>query len=181
MGLVIAVSGLPAAGKGEFAAILANNSIPVVSMGDMVRAEVRRRGIPEEPSVFGEIATELRKEFGEDVLAKRLTKAVDGLLEENQIVLIEGLRGTAEREVFSNHWGENFLVVAVTASLELRFQRVQSRGRSEDGELDDLLARDEREKGWGLGQIIEEADKKFPNEAGLEELQELVSDWLNLL
>ena len=70
MGLVIAVSGLPAAGKGEFAAILANNSIPVVSMGDMVRAEVKRRGIPEEPSVFGQIATELRKEFGEDVLAQ---------------------------------------------------------------------------------------------------------------
>ena len=58
---------------------------------------------------------------------------------------------------------------------------VDADGSDDLSELDDLLARDEREKGWGLGQIIEEADKKFPNEAGLEELQELVSDWLNLL
>ena len=181
MGLVIAVSGLPAAGKGEFATILANRSIPVVSMGDVVRAEVTRRGIPEEPSVFGQIATELRQEFGEDVIAQRLTAVVDGLLVENEIVLIEGLRGIAERKVFSEHWGENFVVVAVTANLEIRYERVQSRGRSEDGTLDDLLIRDEREKGWGLGQIIDEAEKQFPNESDLENLEDLVSNWLNLL
>ena len=45
MGVVIAVSGLPAAGKGEFADILAQNGIPVRSMGDMVRAEVKMRGL----------------------------------------------------------------------------------------------------------------------------------------
>ena len=72
MGLVIAVSGLPAAGKGEFAAILAATGIPVRSMGDMVRAEVRARGIPEAPHVFGEVATEMRAEHGDDVLAHRL-------------------------------------------------------------------------------------------------------------
>lgn len=181
MGLVIAVSGLPAAGKGEFATILSNKSIPVVSMGDVVRAEVKRRGIPEEPSVFGQVATEMRAEFGDDIIAQRLVQTVDGLLENNPMVLIEGLRGTAEREVFSNHWGANFLIVAITASLELRFKRVQSRGRTEDGTLDDLLARDEREKGWGLEEIISDADKIFPNEANLETLEELVLEWLTNL
>ena len=61
MGLVIAVSGLPAAGKGEFAAILAATGIPVRSMGDMVRAEVRARGIPEAPHVFGESLRDTRR------------------------------------------------------------------------------------------------------------------------
>ena len=50
MGLVFAVSGLPAAGKGEFAAILAKTGIPVRSMGDMVRAEVRREEFPRHPT-----------------------------------------------------------------------------------------------------------------------------------
>tara|TARA_B100000003_G_scaffold65539_1_gene58493 strand:- start:113 stop:658 length:546 start_codon:yes stop_codon:yes gene_type:complete len=181
MGLVIAVSGLPAAGKGEFAEILSSKGIPVVSMGDMVREEVRRRNIPEEPHVFGQIATELRAEFGEDVLAQRLTNAVDELLETNRIVLIEGLRGTAEKEVFKAHWKDNLLVVAITAPLEIRFQRVQSRGRSEDGDLDDLRARDERETGWGLDQIIKEADFSFPNVSDLEELEHSVSSWLSNL
>ncbi len=178
MGLVIAVSGMPAAGKGEFAAILASQGIPVRSMGDMVRAEVKARGITEEPHIFGEVATQMRAEHGDDVLAQRLTSAVDELLLENSIVLIEGLRGTAEREVFANHWGDKFLVVAVTASKELRFQRVVSRARSEDGTLSDLEQRDSREAGWGLKTIISEADYTFGNESNLEELILSVTAWL---
>ena len=115
---------------------------------------------------------------GDDVLAQRLTSAVDELLLENSIVLIEGLRGTAEREVFANHWEDNFLVVAVTASKELRFQRVVSRARSEDGTLSDLEQRDAREAGWGLKTIISEANYTFSNESNLEELILVVTAWL---
>ena len=181
MGLVIAVSGLPAAGKGEFAAILSSNGIPVRSVGDMVRAEVKSRGIPEAPHIFGEVATQMRAEHGDDVLAHRLTDVVDELLNNNSIVLIEGLRGVAEREVFSDHWGDNFLIVAITASKQLRFERVQSRARSEDGDLSDLEKRDERETGWGLDVILREADISFSNESNLEELESTVSAWLNTL
>jgi len=181
MGLVIAVSGLPAAGKGEFAAILESRGIPVRSMGDMVRAEVRARGIAEAPDVFGEIATQLRAEHGDDVLAHRLTEAVNELLNENPIVLIEGLRGTAEKDVFIESWGDDFLVVAVTASKGLRFQRVQSRARSEDGDLSDLEKRDAREAGWGLDVIISEADITFSNETNLQDLESSVTAWLNTL
>ena len=91
MGLVFAVSGLPAAGKGEFAAILAKTGIPVRSMGDMVRAEVKARGIPEAPHVFGEVASQMRAEHGDDVLAQRLFQAVYELLVEYEFVLIEVL------------------------------------------------------------------------------------------
>ena len=181
MGLVIAVSGMPAAGKGEFVAILADRGIPVRSMGDMVRAEVRDRGIKEAPHVFGEVASDLRAKYGDDVLAQRLTEAVDELLVDNEIVLIEGLRGVAEREVFSKHWGVNFLVAAVTASKALRFERVQSRARSEDGDLSDLEIRDKRETGWGLDVIIQDADFSFSNESDLEDLKTQVSAWLDNL
>ena len=181
MGLVIAVSGLPAAGKGEFAAILASQGIPVRSMGDMVRAEVKSLGVAEAPHIFGEVAAQMRAEYGEDVLAQRLTSAVDELLLENPIVLIEGLRGTAERKVFEKHWAKDFVVVAVTASKELRFQRVVSRARSEDGDLSDLERRDARETGWGLDVIIAEADQTFANESELEELETSVTAWLKSL
>ena len=43
MGRVFAVCGLPGSGKGEFAAVLQRSKIPILSMGDMVRAEVTRR------------------------------------------------------------------------------------------------------------------------------------------
>ena len=181
MGLVFAVSGLPAAGKGEFASILASRGIPVRSMGDMVRSEVKSRGIPEAPHVFGEVATDLRAKYGDDVLALRLIDVVDELLLSNPIVLIEGLRGTAERDVFVNHWGESFRVVAITASKKLRYERVQSRARSEDGNLSDLETRDKREIGWGLDVIIHEADFTFTNDSDLDGLKNQVSAWLDNL
>jgi len=72
-------------------------------------------------------------------------------------------------------------VVAITAAKQLRFERVQSRARSEDGDLSDLEARDKRETGWGLDVIIQEADFSFSNESDLDDLKTRVSAWLDNL
>jgi dephospho-CoA kinase len=178
MGRVIAVCGLPASGKGEFAAILAETGIPVLSMGDMIRAEVKKRNIEEYPEVFGEVAQQLRQQFGDDVLAVRLCSAVDELLEDHDIVLIEGLRGIAEYDVFDAHWQDRFSTVAVIADTEVRFQRIQSRGRPEDGDRTSLKIRDERERGWGLSKLIERADYKIINDGNLSEFVSKCQNWL---
>ena len=104
MGQVVAVCGMPGSGKGEFAAVLAEAGVPIVSMGDMIRAEVQRLGLEEAPHVFGEVAASLRAAHGEDVLAVRLCDRVDELLQRHPLVLIEGLRGTAEDAVFAARW-----------------------------------------------------------------------------
>ena len=178
MGRVIAVCGLPASGKGEFAAVLAESGIPVLSMGDMVRAEVKKRDIEEYPEVFGEVAQQLRQQFGDDVLAVRLCSAVDNLLEDHNIVLIEGLRGVAEYDVFFAHWQERFSTVAVTAEVDVRFHRIQMRGRAEDGDRDSLKIRDEREIGWGLDKLIVQADSVIDNDGNLVEFINKCQIWL---
>jgi dephospho-CoA kinase len=134
MARVVAVCGMPGSGKGEFANVLHSHGIPVLSMGDMVRAEVRRLELKESPGIFGEIAAQLRAEHGEDVLAVRLADAVDEHLKNHSIVLIEGMRGTAERIVFEQRWNKKFSSLAVDASPDTRFTRIQNRGRSEDGD-----------------------------------------------
>ena len=55
---------------------------------------------------------------------------------------------------------------------------MQSRARSEDGDLSDLEERDSRETGWGLDRIIEEADYSFSNESNLEDFESEVTAWL---
>ena len=177
MGKVVAVCGMPGSGKGEFAAVLEQQGVPVLSMGDMVRAEVKRQNLAETPGIFGEIAAQLRAEHGEDVLAVRLADAVDGLLESHPIVLIEGMRGTAERIVFSQRWSEAFASVAVEASPDVRFTRIQNRGRSEDGNRASFEIRDTREIGWGLDQIILEADHHIDNNLDLATFQENCQTW----
>ena len=178
MGRVFAVCGLPASGKGEFATILAKTGIPVLSMGDMIRAEVKKRNIEEYPEVFGEVAQQLRQQFGDDILAVRLCSAVDNLLEKHDVVLIEGLRGVAEYDVFHSHWSDKFSTIAVTADEEIRFQRIQLRGRAEDGDRDSLKIRDEREIGWGLDVLINQADFTLSNDGSLSDFVNKCQIWL---
>ncbi len=178
---VVAVCGMPGSGKGEFAAVLAASGIPNVSMGDMVRAEVRSKGLVEEPHVFGQVAAELRANHGEDVLAVRLCDRVDELLNTHSLVLIEGLRGTAEDAVFSTRWGETYRTVAIEAEIELRFQRIVQRGRSEDGDRAAFETRNERERGWGLDHLIANADDVLHNDVDLEKFQSRCKAWLEQL
>jgi dephospho-CoA kinase len=181
MGRIITVCGMPASGKGVFAEALAARQIPVLSMGDMIRAEVKRRGLEESPGIFGETASELRGIHGEGVLATRLIPTADAVLASNPIVLIEGLRGVAELEIFRSHWQENLLVVAIKAAKENRYDRVQARGRAEDGNREDFEIRDAREIGWGLDHLINDADIIFDNDASPGTLQEIVTAWLESL
>ena len=181
MAWVVAVCGMPGSGKGEFAGVLAEAGVPIVSMGDMIRAEVRTRGLVEEPHVFGEVAAALRAEHGEDVLAVRLCERVDELLKNHDMVLIEGLRGTAEDAVFSARWGKAYRTVAIEADPELRFTRILRRGRSEDGDRAAFEARNERERGWGLDRLIADASDAIHNDVELDEFQARCRLWLNAL
>ncbi len=178
MARVVAVCGMPGSGKGEFANVLSENKIPVLSMGDMVRAEVTRLELKESPGIFGEIAAQLRADHGEDVLAVRLADAVDTHLESHPIVLIEGMRGTAERVIFEQRWGESFSSLAVVASPDTRFTRIQNRGRSEDGDRQAFETRDTRERGWGLEEIIAESDFLIDNNVNLEMFRNSCFTWL---
>jgi len=176
---VVAVCGMPGSGKGEFAAVLVSAGVPVVSMGDMIRAEVRRRGLEEAPNVFGEVAASLRAAHGADVLAVRLCDRVDELLTLHPLVLIEGLRGTAEQAVFSSRWGDNYRTVAIVADADTRFQRIQQRGRSEDGDRAAFEARNQRETGWGLEHLIDGADDTLENETDLATFHAKCHAWLD--
>jgi len=178
MGRVLAVCGMPASGKGVFAAILKDRGIPILSMGDMIREEVRHRQLQESPEIFGVIAAELREKFGDDVLAVRLADTIDNELKSSSMVLIEGLRGTAEYEIFKNRWGGDFRTVAIVASPDTRFARIQTRGRSEDGNYEQFLIRESRESGWGLSDLIDTADYKLSNEGTLQEFTDSCQSWL---
>ena len=181
MSRVLAVCGMPGSGKGEFAQVFIEAGIPVRSMGDMVREEVSRRELDVVPEVFGQVASDLRREYGEDVLAVRLTAAVDELLQTHSLVLIDGLRGTAEYSVFKSTWGDRFQSVAIHTDKEIRFTRMMARGRSEDGGTATFEARDEREKGWGLEELIDQADVLVENNDDLVQFQNQIRTWLTTL
>ncbi len=169
---IIAICGMPGSGKGELSRLANQQGIPVLSMGDMIRAEAKNRGLEETPGNIGLVVVSLRSQFGEQVLAERLVPSVETLSYTSvPIIMIEGIRGTAEAEVFKNQWGRKFSLLAIISDEEKRWQRILKRGRGEDGDREDFATRNTRERKWGLADLIENAEFKLENNSTLEDLE----------
>jgi dephospho-CoA kinase len=176
---IIGTVGLPGSGKGEAAAVAEDAGVPVVSMGDVVREECRRRGL-DPADHHGEIAQTLREEDGLDAIAQRTLPPVREHLNDHETVLIDGIRSAVEVDRFREAFGEDFVLVSVEAPFDLREERVLDRGRDnvdEDGEP--LEARDERELGFGMGEAMDDADVTIENTGTLEAFQKRVRELLS--
>jgi dephospho-CoA kinase len=161
---VIGIVGLPGSGKSEAAAVAADLDIPVVMMGDVIRAECRDRGL--DPATHhGEVATALREENGPGAIAERSLPVIESELETAETVLVDGIRSDTEVDRFEDAFGADFVLVSIEASFEERAERLDLRGRdasAEDGG-ESLEDRDERELGFGMGEAMERADLTIEN------------------
>ncbi|MFO7926116.1 MAG: AAA family ATPase [Halobacteriota archaeon] len=175
---VIATVGLAGSGKGEFAAVAERADVPVVTMGDVIRAECRERGL-DPAEHHGEVASALREERGPTAIAEASLPHIETALEESETVVVDGVRSDAEVEVFEERFGESFTLVGVEAPFEIRRTRIDERSRDnvEDGES--LAARDERELGFGLGEALERADVTIENTGTLEAFRDRVREVLD--
>ena len=179
---VIGIVGMPGSGKGEFSSVAEELKIPVVVMGDSIRKEVRRQGLPPNDENMGQVAQNLRKKFGMAAIARicipEIEKQGDNF---NNIVLVDGIRGDAEVREFMEYFPE-FTLVFIDAPLEDRFKRLSERGRSDDlSEIDDLIQRDNRECSFGLKRAIEMATVIISNTGTRDNFREQVYSYLKNL
>ncbi|MCY4731386.1 AAA family ATPase [Natronomonas gomsonensis] len=175
---VIGTVGLAGSGKGEFAAVAESLDIPVVTMGDVIRAECRNRGL-DPAEHHGEIAQALREENGPAAIAEESLPHIEEALAEADTVLVDGIRSGVEVDAFEERFGEAFVLVSVEAPFELREKRIGERGRDKvDGDGENLAARDERELGFGLDEAMARADITVENTGTLEEFRSQVQEIL---
>ncbi len=175
---VLAFVGAPAAGKSEAASVAKELGIPVITMGEVVREELKRRGLSLSDENAGRVASELRDREGMDAIAKRcipLIKEIERKKAEKMVIVIDGIRGIAEVETFKKEFGNDFVLVRVDAPLIFRYERIKSRSRGDDLlSISEFKEREEREKSWGMGEAMEKADKVVKNEGSLEEFKEQI-------
>lgn len=168
---------MPAAGKEEFQKVAAEVGYVIVRMGDVVRDEARRRGLPFTDAAVGGMAHEERQKHGSAIWAERTIPRVRA-----ERVCIDGLRGPAELSTFRKAFGSGLVVFAVVSSPATRWERVQRRHRLDDARTwDEFVRRDARERGWGLEDVIASADVRIVNEGTLEEFYAAVRDALGRL
>ncbi|WP_340098000.1 AAA family ATPase [Salinibaculum salinum] len=172
---VIGIVGLPGSGKSEAATVAADLDIPVVTMGDVIRAECRDRGL--DPATHhGGVAKALREENGPAAIAERSLPVIESELDAADTVLVDGIRSDTEVDRFEDAFGEDFLLVSIEAPFEERAERLDLRGRdasAEDGG-ESLDERDERELGFGMGNAMKMADLAIENTESLDAFHDRV-------
>ena len=166
---IVAFTGMPGSGKTAAVQVAVDRGIQVLRMGDSVWDEVKRRGLPLEAKVVGQVADEMRQSNGPDIWARRTLKKVDP---DAKLVVIDGLRSLDEMTVFKEALGRDFILVYIQCPTDIRLQRVTTRGREDDTNTTEAFrARDERELSWGLGEVLDEADVIISNIGTEQELR----------
>ncbi|MGQ9719853.1 MAG: AAA family ATPase [Candidatus Jordarchaeum sp.] len=165
---VIGLVGMPGSGKTLAVNIAKKMGIPVVAMGDVVRDEVKMRGLEETPYSVGKVSMGLRKEEGEQAVAIRTLNKIER--EKTPVILVEGIRSLEEIELFKKHYPD-FTLIAIHSSPKTRFKRLYERQRLDDTkDLKTFQERDARELNYGIGSAIAQADYLIVNEGSEKKL-----------
>lgn len=174
---------MPGAGKGECANIARKSGITVFNMGDLIREHAKKLNLELTDENVGKIAHSEREKFGYAIWAKRtMEKLVKLDLKNLDLIVIDGIRGEAEVNVFKNHFTDNFKTIAVKMPTEKRFELLRQRQRS-DAPItrEEFDERDARETNWGIRNAIEKADYIFFNNGTLLELRESFKELLEII
>lgn len=166
---VVAIVGMPGAGKSEVARVFEEKGFTRVRFGDITDEEVKKRDLELNEENERHIRELLRKEHGMSAYAKLNLSRIDSALRYSDVV-IDGLYSWDEYLFLKAHYGEDFYVVAVWSSPGTRYARLT--GRS-DRRLtwEEAASRDRAEiENIKKGGPIAMADFTIINESSLEEL-----------
>jgi dephospho-CoA kinase len=166
--MIIGLTGTNGAGKGTIAEHLVKKGFSYYSLSDIIREEAEKRGLEKNRDVLIRLGNELRQAEGEGVLAKKVLRKIKG----NSIV--DSIRNPAEIAELKK--AGNFILIAVDAKIELRYERIAKRKRPEDKvSFEEFRAQEEAELAAGKGKqqikkCMELADYRIVNNGTLQEL-----------
>ena len=125
---VMGISGLPGSGKSLVSDIAIERGAMIVSMGDIIREEAKKRG-----ESTKDTAQNLRAEFGQYIVSELTIKKIKKLQEEGieNKIIVEGIRSPHEVNMFKENF-DNFIILSIFANPTLRFERLKNRMREDD-------------------------------------------------
>ena len=174
--MIIGLTGKNASGKGEAAAYLKKKGFEYHSLSDVLREEATKRNIEHKRDNLISLGNELREKFGANYLARKINQKMQSSHVEDFVV--DSIRSPFEIEELRKN--KDFILVAIYAPAELRFERLLKRGRLGDAAtLEEFKMHEEKENlnnpsGQQLDKCISMADKKIVNDGQLEHLHQKI-------
>lgn len=170
------ISGMPGSGKASVTEIASERGAIIVSMGDIIREEAKKRG-----EGTKETARKIREEFGQYIVSELTIKKIKKLEEEgtDTLIIVEGIRSHHEVEMFKENF-ENFFILSIFANPQIRFERLLIRQREDDSQdFEGFQKRDFQELGFGIGNVISLSDRLIINESDIESYEEEINEFLD--
>ena len=121
--MIIGLTGKNGSGKTQVCEYLKARGFQYHSLSDAIREEILRRGQEISREVLIAVGNDLREKFGPGILAERILPG----LERDQNYVIDSIRNPSEVEVMKRR--KDFVLVAVDADQQVRFERSLNRGR----------------------------------------------------
>jgi dephospho-CoA kinase len=169
---IIGFVGPQGGGKSTATEYVKTRGYTILEMNTAAVEEAERLGIEPNKVNLPAIGTRLRKELGQNYAAEHLCMLIDkrGLKK----IVISGIRSNFEIDYFRKKFFE-FKVAAITAPLELRYERTKDRFPSKEA----FLKREEEENKWGIAEGLKSADITIENTGTEEDFLKNVDTWLS--
>ena len=178
--MILGVSGLNGSGKGEVVRFLEARSFYALSLSDVIRDELRARGLEETRERMIATGRELRAGEGPGALAERLARRL--VADRNYV--IDSVRHPAEVQALRARTGR-FRLLWVEAAAGTRLARIRERARPGDPtSLEELRRLEGQELGSAdpaaqqLLAVRDLADLRVHNDASLAELHAALQEVL---
>lgn len=170
---IMLITGMPGSGKEELLNVARSMGIPFLRMGDIVREFYAGSGAEAQGLSVGQVASRERELHGKDIWAERAIERMSG-----DLFLVDGCRSMDEVASFKK-LGDEVYIIGIHAPRETRYERLVERGREDAPHSpEEFNARDGREMGWGLSDVVALADIMIVNDSSLEDFQSKVREVL---
>jgi dephospho-CoA kinase len=177
---IVSIVGMAGSGKSEVAKILERNGFSRIRFGGITDSEIKKRGLELNEANERQVREQLRKEHGMAAYAKLSLPEIDSRLKSGDVV-VDGLYSWEEYRLLKSRYNEQFLVVSVYASPEIRYERL-ARRPIRPLTREEAVSRDISEiENTNKGGPIAMADFIIINESSLEDLEYATSEFLAVL
>ena len=163
--LIVALTGMPGAGKTTVARYLSQKGIPLLIMGDVVREIAEIDGLEPTSDNLAKLMLRLRKKRGPQAIAHLIVDKIKLMKEKDKklsVVIVDGIRSMAEVQVLRLIGTVKLL--AIHGSTLTRYTHVKERRRSDvPSNIDEFDKRDKIEMEVGISNAIALADESISN------------------
>ncbi len=172
---IVAIVGLPGAGKTDSANFFKEKGFPVIHLGPVVNREVEKKNLATNEATHRKVREELRKKFGMEAIVVLNKEIIEKELQSNQMVFLDGLRSWEEYLYLRKNFPkEKVVTICIYADKDIRFKRLENRkGRKklygEDRDMDELIR-------INMAPTIAYADFMIKNNYYLEDLHDKLEE-----